>query len=84
MRRRQGIGFLEEVDPDLKIEREVRRREANWEEIEKLPPLIASAVKLFIELGDLRLAQRISGLDLEDFIEVLERARVPIFITVRD
>jgi PaREP6 domain containing protein len=40
------------------------------------------AVKLFIEKGDLRLAQRMSGLDLEDFIEILRNARIPVFITV--
>jgi hypothetical protein len=31
---------------------------------------------LFIESGDLRLCQKLSGLDLEDFIEVLRRANV--------
>jgi len=31
---------------------------------------------LFIEIGDLRLAQRLAGLDLEDFVDILKRARV--------
>ena len=40
------------------------------------------AVRLFIEKGDLRLAQHMSGLDLEDFVELLRNAKVPVFITV--
>ncbi|MEM1569056.1 MAG: hypothetical protein QXP31_06885 [Pyrobaculum sp.] len=56
--------------------RELRRREADWAFIESLPPPVRGAVKLFIETGDLRLAQKISGLDLEDFVEILRRARV--------
>lgn len=56
--------------------REIRRREADWDYINGLPPRLKSAVLLFIERGDLRLAQRLSGLDLEDFIECLRRAGV--------
>ncbi|MGC8933305.1 MAG: hypothetical protein ACP5KE_05915 [Candidatus Methanodesulfokora sp.] len=64
------------------MEREIRRREADWSFINSLNPRLMWAVKLFIEKGDLRLAQHMSGLDLEDFIEVLRSARVPVFITV--
>ena len=65
------------------VEREVRRSEADWRFIEAQPPKIKAALKLFIETGDLRLAQSLAGLDLEDFVEVLRRARVPAFINVR-
>jgi len=58
-------------------EREAREwREADWRYIDSLPPRIKAAVKLFIETGDLRLSQRISGLGLEDFVEHLRRANV--------
>lgn len=56
MRWRQTIGSRREEDSELELEREARRREAKWDEIERLPPRIASAVKLFVEVGDLRLA----------------------------
>lgn len=56
--------------------REERRRPADWEYIRSLPPPLRGAVELFVETGDLRLAQRLSGLALEDFVEVLRRARV--------
>ncbi|AET33470.1 hypothetical protein [Pyrobaculum ferrireducens] len=56
--------------------REMRRREANWNFINGLPPRVRAAVVLFIETGDLRLSQRLSGLGLEEFIEVLREAGV--------
>jgi hypothetical protein len=56
--------------------REMRRREANWDFINSLPPRVRAAVVLFIETGDLRLSQRLSGLGLEEFIEVLREAGV--------
>jgi len=67
--------------PQWYIEREeearkMRRESADWEFINSLPPRQRAAVLLFIELGALRLAQRISGLPLEEFIELLRRARV--------
>jgi len=65
---------------DFQEEREVRRREAAWDAIERLPPKLRAAVKLFIETGDLRLAQRLSGLDLEDFVELLRSVKVPPFV----
>jgi len=65
---------------DFQEEREVRRREADWDAIERLPPRLKAAVKLFIETGDLRLAQRLSGLDLEDFVELLRSVKVPPFV----
>ncbi|GAB6947779.1 hypothetical protein JCM16161A_19090 [Vulcanisaeta sp. JCM 16161] len=67
------IRELEEREREL---REMRRREADWDFINSLPPRVRSAVVLFIETGDLRLAQRLSGLGLEDFVDILRRARV--------
>jgi len=67
--------------PQWYIEREeearkMRRENADWEFINSLPPRQRAAVLLFIALGALRLAQRISGLPLEEFIELLRRAGV--------
>ena len=67
------IKELEEREREV---REMRRAEADWDFINSLPPRVRSAVVLFIETGDLRLAQKLSGLDLEGFIDVLRRARV--------
>jgi hypothetical protein len=83
MRGRQAIDFRRlSEDEESTIERDIRRKEADWNFINSLNPRLMWAVKLFIEKGDLRLAQRMSGLDLEDFIEILRNAKVPVFITV--
>ncbi|MGC9104391.1 MAG: hypothetical protein ACP5JF_06345 [Candidatus Methanodesulfokora sp.] len=83
MRGRRAIDFRKLLeDEESVVEREIRRKEADWSFINSLNPRLMWAVKLFIEKGDLRLAQHMSGLDLEDFIEVLRSARVPVFITV--
>jgi len=37
---------------------------------------VRHAVEAYVEVGDLRSAQRASGLRLEEFVEVLRRARV--------
>jgi hypothetical protein len=83
MRGRQAIDFRRlSEDEESAIERDIRRKEADWNFINSLNPRLMWGVKLFIEKGDLRLAQRMSGLDLEDFIEILRNAKVPVFITV--
>ncbi|MCC6019888.1 MAG: hypothetical protein LM577_00740 [Thermoproteaceae archaeon] len=56
--------------------RELRRREADWNYINSLPPRVRAAIKLFIETGNLRLSQKVSGLGLEEFVEHLRRANV--------
>jgi len=58
----------------------VESSDVDWDAIERLPPKLRAAVKLFIETGDLRLAQRLSGLDLEDFVELLRNVKVPPFV----
>ncbi len=83
MKERQDTSSQEYIeDEELYIERKIRRREADWSFINSLPPRLKYAIILFIEKGDLRLAQKLSGLSLEEFIELLEKARVPVFITI--
>ena len=40
------------------------------------PPRLRAALELYVETGDLRLAQRISGLVLEEFVELLKKAGI--------
>ena len=54
--------------------RELRCRMADWDFIRSQPPRLRAALELYVETGDLRLAQRISGLVLEDFVELLKKA----------
>lgn len=69
---------------ELLIEREIRTKHANWDKIRRLPKLLRNAVEYFIRMGDLRMAQKLARMDLEDFIELLEELNVPVFITVID
>jgi hypothetical protein len=68
--------ILRELEEREKEVAQMRRQNADWNYINKLPPRVRAAVILFIEKGDLRLSQKLSGLDLEDFIETLRKARV--------
>ncbi|MCC5998002.1 MAG: hypothetical protein LM573_02890 [Thermofilum sp.] len=69
-------GILRELEEREKEVAEMRRQNADWNYINTLPPRVRAAVILFIEKGDLRLSQKLSGLDLGDFIETLKKARV--------
>ncbi|CCC81071.1 hypothetical protein [Thermoproteus tenax] len=60
--------------------RELRRRYADWQFIESLSPRLRAALMYYIETGDLRRAQQISGLDLDDFRELMRRAKVPLVL----
>ncbi|RLF07298.1 MAG: hypothetical protein DRJ60_02990 [Thermoprotei archaeon] len=57
--------------------REIRKRHANWSFIESQPPRIREALKLYIETGDVRLASKIAGLKLEEFIMLYKKAGIP-------
>jgi len=66
------------------FEREVRRSMADWEFINRQPPRVRAALRLYVEMGDLRLAQRLSGMPLEDFYELLKKARIPVVIVRKE
>jgi hypothetical protein len=73
-----NVKGLEELLKEEEEARRLREESADWEYIERLPPRVRAAVKLYIKTGDLRLAQKVSGLPLEEFVDVLGRARVLI------
>ena len=57
--------------------REVRRRMADWEFINRQPPRIRAALIYYVERGDLYVASRIAGLSMEEMNELRIRARIP-------
>ncbi len=61
------------IDEEL---RELRRREADWDYISSLPPKLREAVEVYIEVGDFREAQHIANIPLDEFIDLLRRAKV--------
>ena len=60
--------------------REIRRREADWEFIEKQRPRVRAALKYYIETGDIRMAAEIAGMGLEEFRELLREANIPVIV----
>jgi len=68
------------LDEDLG--REIRRREADWEYINTLPPKLRAAVLLYIEVGDEYKAAKLAGLTLDEFEELRIRAKVPKVVVI--
>ena len=66
--------------PEDEFERSIRRKYADWNFIEKQPPRIKAALKYYIETGDLRLAQKIAKMNIEEFYELVKKAKIPIVI----
>ncbi|RLE76343.1 MAG: hypothetical protein DRJ56_04285, partial [Thermoprotei archaeon] len=60
--------------------REIRRRSADWDFIERQPEPIRTALKVLVETGDLKLACEVAGMRLGDFNEVRLRAKVPLVL----
>ena len=60
--------------------REIRRREADWEFIEKQPPRIKVALKYYIENNDIRLSAKLAGLNIDEFRELLRKANIPVVL----
>ena len=71
---------LKEIIEEEREARRIRSSMADWSFIEKQPPRIREALRFYIEKGDIRLASRLAGLPLEEFRELLRRARVPIVV----
>ncbi len=60
--------------------RRIRRGKADWEFIEKQPTKIRAALKYHIEKGDIRTCLKLSGLDIEDFREIMRKANVLVVL----
>lgn len=56
--------------------RELRRKHADWDFIRRQPARIRLALEYYIETGVSRLASKLCGLKLEEFIRLSKRADV--------
>jgi len=68
---------IEELMRRFEEGREIRRREADWDFINKQPPRIKAALIYYIEKGDLYVASRIAGVSMEEMNDLRIRARIP-------
>jgi len=71
---------VEECGEVEKETRKIRRRYADWEFIESLPPWLKVALLYYTETGDIMWATFFAGLDIEDFRELMRRANVPLVV----
>jgi len=69
------VPFLDPLNTD--VNKTVESSEIDWDAIEKLPPKLKAAVKLFIETGDLYKAAKLAGMTLDEFNELRLRLRIP-------
>ena len=58
----------------------IRRVMADWNFIEKQPPRVREALKYYIEKGDIRRASLLAGMNVEEFRELLRKARIPVIV----
>ncbi len=68
---------MEDVFEAFREARELRRRYADWEFIERLPPKLKAALLYYIETGDIYVASRIAGMSVAEFNGLRIKARVP-------
>ena len=64
-----------------RIEREdaeIRRKMADWEFINKQRPHIRSALIFYINTGDIRRACKMARMHIEDFRNLLKKAKIPV------
>ncbi len=67
------------MEPEVEEEaRRVRRERADWRFIESLPPRLRIALTYYIETGDIRRACRIAEVGIEEFRELMRKAKVPL------
>ncbi|MEM1637635.1 MAG: hypothetical protein QXS00_07855 [Pyrobaculum sp.] len=63
---------------DLEEARRIRRERADWEFINSLPPRLRIALMYYIETGDIRKASKLAEMPLEDFRELMRKAKIPL------
>ncbi len=70
--------LLEEWEREDREAREIRRRMADWDFINKQPPRIRAALIYFVETGDRRGAAKLAGLSIDEFDEIRIKANIPV------
>ncbi|AFA38116.1 hypothetical protein [Pyrobaculum sp.] len=67
------------MEPEVEEEaRRIRRERADWDFINSLPPRLKIAMLYYIETGDIRRACKIAEMSLEEFRELMRKAKIPL------
>ena len=57
--------------------REVRRKMANWDFINRQEPKVKAALKFLVETGDLRTASKLAGMNVDEIASIAKKANIP-------
>ena len=69
--------LLEEWEREDREAREIRRRSADWDFIEKQPPRVRLALLMYIETGDIYKAARLAEMSISELNELRRKAGIP-------
>lgn len=69
---------LKRYREDVEEARRIRRERADWDFINTLPPRLKIAMLYYIETGDIRRACKIAETGLEEFRELMRKAKIPL------
>jgi len=58
--------------------REIRRKHADWDFINRQRPLIRNALIYYIKTGDIRRACKMARMNIDAFRELLRKAKIPV------
>jgi len=75
-----GTMSIEDYKRRLEEAREIRRRSADWDFIEKQPEPMKTALKLLVETGDLWYSAKIAGVGLDELNEMRLKAKIPLVV----
>lgn len=71
---------LKDLANELKEDRKIREKRADWKFIKKQPYRIKKALELFVMTGDMYKASRIAGITLDEMNQLRMKSRIPIVI----
>jgi len=68
---------IRELEERERKAREVRRKMANWEFIDRQEPKVKAALKFLVETGDLRTASKLAGMNIDELASIAKKANIP-------
>jgi len=72
-----GTMSIEDYKRRLEEAREIRRRSADWDFIEKQPEPMKTALKLLVETGDIKYVAKLSGIRIGQLEHLRFKSKIP-------
>jgi len=71
---------LKDLAKELREDRGIREKRANWSFIKKQPYRTKKALELLVITGDMYKASRIAGITIDEMNQLRMRSKIPIVI----